>query len=595
VPDPSTTTELLDRADAERAAGRGAEAARLYDQAAVQAREAADLSPWTRAVLGAASVQVFGPEPGRLPALLYDVLVRTTEVADRSRLAAALARTWVYAGQAARGTQYADEAVESASKSGDLALRADALDAALAAHWGPDDLPARIRLAAELDEVAAHVVEPDARLQAHLWSLQVACEQLDVAGMNRQLRALELLGEESPKAMFFAASRRLMHDVLLGRTDTTEQLIATAARAAEQAFIPDAPMVLKAMAAYATALAGDALLPTDQALGCETIALAEGTVALYAEAAYLWIRTSEPERARPLVGTFQPAVLEDLPRDVNWLLILQCVLEVALALDDRTLIDTAARLLTPYADRAVINGGAVMFHGTTDDTLSRAWDVLSRAEEAAEARERALRTYERIGAAHWRDRLLAWVPAVADPRSAHLHPEPGGLWRIGHQATPVPALRGFGYLHALVQRPRHEISALDLAGGGGPVVLESGLGEVADRRALAAYRERLADLDDELAEAEAWADAGRTTAAREERQALLDELGRAAGLGGRPRTTGSSEERARVAVKKAITTAIDRIAAIDADLGSHLRSAVRTGLACSYEPDPGVQLTWVLD
>ncbi|MCW2856840.1 MAG: hypothetical protein JWR52_2455 [Marmoricola sp.] len=597
MPASLSTVELLDRADTERAAGRGAEAARLYGEAALLAREAADLGPWTRAALGAASVQIFGPEPGRLPALLYDVLARTTDHADRSRLAAALARCWVYAGQAVRGAGFADEAVTNARESGDPVLLADALDASLAAHWGPDDLATRVRLAGELDEVAAHVMEPDARLQARLWGLQVACEQLDVTGMNRQLRALELLGEESPKAMFFAASRRLMHDVLLGRSDTATRLITVATDAAQRAFVPDTWMVLKAMAAYAVVIAGDEPLAEEQALECETLALTEGTIALYAEAAYLWIGAGRPDRAGALVAAFGGTALDELPQDVNWLLIVQCVLEVALALDDRGLIETASRLLSPYADRAVINGGAVMFHGTTDDTLSRAWSVLGRADEAARARDRALRTYERIGAARWRDRLRARGPAEASvgPRSAHLHPEPGGLWRIGSQATAVPALRGFGYLRELVRRPRCEIGALDLAGGGGPVVVESGLGELADRRALAAYRERLRDLDDELAEAEAWADEGRATATRAERQALLDELGRAAGLGGRPRTTGSSEERARVAVKKAITAAIERIATIDADLAAHLRSAVRTGLACSYEPDPAAQLTWVLD
>ncbi|MCW2755830.1 MAG: hypothetical protein JWQ32_3241 [Marmoricola sp.] len=597
-PDVTSTVELLDRADTERAAGRGAEAARLYGEAALLAREAADLILWTRAALGAASVQIFGPEPGRLPALLYDVLVRTTDRADRCRLAAALARCWVYAGQAARGAGFADEAVAAARESGDPVLLADALDASLAAHWGPGDLDVRVRLAAELDEVAAHVVQPDARLQAHLWGLQVACEQLDVTGMNRQLRALELLGEESAKAMFFAASRRLMHDILLGRSDTATRLIAVATDAAQRAFVPDAWMVLQAMAAYAVVIAGDEPLAEQQAQECETLALAEGTIALYAEAAYLWIGAGRPDRAGALVAAFGGTALDELPQDVNWLLILQCVLEVALALDDRDLIETASRLLSPYADRAVINGGAVMFHGTTDDTLSRAWAVLGRDDEAAQARDRALHTYERIGAARWRDRLLrARRPAEAavGSGSAHLHQEPGGLWRIGSQATAVPALRGFGYLRELVRRPRCEISALDLAGGGGPVVVESGLGELTDRRALAAYRERLRDLDDELAEAEAWADEGRATATRAERQALLDELGRAAGLGGRPRTTGSSEERARVAVKKAITAAIDRIATIDADLAAHLRSAVRTGLACSYEPDPAVRLTWVLD
>ena len=117
--------------------------------------------------------------------------------------------------------QFADEAVERADRVGVPELVADCLDAALATHWGPDELQARVELATRLDDVAAHVLDPDVRLQAHLWGLQVACETLDVQAIHRQMRALERLGEESPRALFFAASRRLMLDLLRGRTDTS--------------------------------------------------------------------------------------------------------------------------------------------------------------------------------------------------------------------------------------------------------------------------------------------------------------------------------------------------------------------------------------
>src|SRR6185437_4036014 len=119
-------------------------------------------------------------EPGRLPAQLYDVLARTTDDATRARLGAALARCWSYAGHAARAVRFADEAVDRAQQVGVPALLADCLDAALAAHWGPDELEVRRILAGQLDDAAAHVLDPDARLQAHLWGLQVACETLDV-------------------------------------------------------------------------------------------------------------------------------------------------------------------------------------------------------------------------------------------------------------------------------------------------------------------------------------------------------------------------------------------------------------------------------
>ena len=596
-----TVRDLLDRAGTARAAGRGETAARLYDEAATRCQADGDLDGWTQAVLGAASVYLFGAEPGKLPAQLYDVLARTTDDGTRARLAAALARCWAYAGQAPRAIQFADEAVDRAQRAGSAELVADCLDAALAAHWGPDELDMRRSLAARLDEVAAHVLDPGARLQAHLWGLQVACEALDVQAIHRQMRALELLGEESARALFFAASRRLMLDLLRGRTDTTAQLTSIAAAAAEQASLADAWMVLKAMDAYSAAFSGDTATCAAGAAECEAFALAEGVTAVCAEAAFLWVCAGQPDRARALVRTFHGRVLDDLPPDVNWLLVLQCVLEAALAAGDREVVAKTAGLLSPYEGRAVFNAGAVMFHGVTDDTLARAAALLGDPDRAARLRSQALATYERLGAQWWRDRLATSRPPVQDaPRGSppvHLHPVPGGLWLIGPEGAAVPLrpLRGFGYLRELLRRPGQQVAALDLVGAGTGVAVESGLGDLLDTQALRAYRERLRDLDRELTEAEEWSDLGRLDALRTERDALLHELARATGLGGRARTTGSSQERARVAVRKAISAATNRIATVNQPLARHLQAGIRTGLNCSYQPYPADNLNWVLD
>ncbi|GAA4361244.1 hypothetical protein [Angustibacter luteus] len=598
----TVVTDLLDRADAERAAGRGETAAGLYDQAVAAARADDDLPGWTRAVLGAASLYVFGAEPGKIPAQLYDVLARTEADADRARLAAALARCWGYAGHPERGAPFASEAVQRAERDGAADLLADCLDAALAVHWGPDELDVRQAMVARLDEVAAHVLEPDVRLQAHLWGLQVACEVLEMQAVHRHLRALERLGEESPRALFFAASRRLMLDLLRGRTDTAPQLTKVASAAGEQAGLADAWLVLKAMEAYSAAQSGDSRTCAAAAAEGEAFALAEGVPAVCAEMAYLWVCADRLDRAQALVHTFRGAVLADLPRDVNWLLTLQCVLEAALAVDDDEVVETAAGLLAPYEGRAVMNAGAVMFHGLTDDTLARAAARRGDHQVADRLRANALATYDRVGAQWWRDRLASWSPPERPApslgvRPVHLHPERGGLWRIGPDdaAVTLRPLRGFGYLRELVRRPHQPVSALDLVGAGTGVVVESGLGEVADPQAIAAYRERLRELEGELAEAAEWADLGRAEVARRERDALLDEVARSTGLHGRARTTGSSQERARVAVQKAITVAVERIGSVDERLGQHLRGSIRTGLQCTYEPRDDDQVGWILD
>jgi hypothetical protein len=260
------------------------------------------------------------------------------------------------------------------------------------------------------------------------------------------------------------------------------------------------------------------------------------------------------------------------------------------------------RLLAPYEDRAVINAGAVMFHGVTDDTLARAAWALGDPDTAGRLRTRALATYERLGAQWWRNRLDAWLPVALDDVSpdqqlAHLRPMPDGLWLVGTAGatTPLRSLRGFNYLRELLRRPGQPVSALDLVGAGTGVVAESGLGELVDRQALTEYRQRLKELDTDLAEAEDWADTGRLDALRSERDALLSEIGHGTGLYGRTRTTGSSHERARVAVQKALSAATNRIATIDEPLARHLQTSIHTGLTCRYEPEPSHPLVWVLD
>ena len=91
-----------------------------------------------------------------------------------------------------------------------------------------------------------------------------------------------------------------------------------------------------------------------------------------------------------------------------------------------------------------------------------------------------------------------------------------------------------------------------------------------------------------------WVDTGRAAKLAAERDALLGQVRAATGLGGRPRVPGSVHERARIAVRKAIVNAIDRIAAADPPLGRLLSDTVTTGGICRYDPDPDRPVRWVL-
>ena len=74
------------------------EAARAaHCDAFVAARAADDVDAMAAAALGLASLQRFGGPGGRTPALLHEAyLAAADSSAMRARLAAALARSWVY-------------------------------------------------------------------------------------------------------------------------------------------------------------------------------------------------------------------------------------------------------------------------------------------------------------------------------------------------------------------------------------------------------------------------------------------------------------------------------------------------------------------
>jgi len=105
-------------------------------------------------------------------------------------------------------------------------------------------------------------------------------------------------------------------------------------------------------------------------------------------------------------------------------------------------------------------------------------------------------------------------------------------------------------------------------------------------------RARLADLGEDIAEAESWNDPERAARARAERDVLLRELAAAAGPAGQPRLLGDQSERARKTVTARIRDIISRIEQVHPALASHLSESITTGTRCSYSPPTPV--TWRL-
>jgi len=227
------------------------------------------------------------------------------------------------------------------------------------------------------------------------------------------------------------------------------------------------------------------------------------------------------------------------------------------------------------------------------------------ADDARGHLESALGHGERLGMPEVVTRARALLDAPAARDGASRRPVPsstpaspaftlaraGAEWTVSHggRSFRVRDVRGMTMVARLVERPGVELHAVDVAADAAspetPAVVDLGdAGEVLDRKARSAYKRRLADLRDELEEANGFHDEGRVAKLEHEIEMLTAQIAGAVGLGGRERRAGTAAERARITVQRRVREAIRKIAEHDADLGRHLDWAIRTGTYCAYEP-----------
>jgi pimeloyl-ACP methyl ester carboxylesterase len=189
------------------------------------------------------------------------------------------------------------------------------------------------------------------------------------------------------------------------------------------------------------------------------------------------------------------------------------------------------------------------------------------------------------------DAILAFFAAAASRRvpsaaTGELRRD-GEVWRLrfgGRQAL-LRDCKGLADLVRLLEQPGEHIHVLDLVGADPAERRDAARGDVTvDRQALADYRHRLDEIDDELANAESCADLGRVGRLAAEREALLHQLAADTGRKGRARRLNDPVERARKAVTARLRDAIRRVKAADPALGEHLEEAIQTGVYCTYRP-----------
>jgi hypothetical protein len=399
---------LLRRGRTARVNGDEDGARAAFARAFELARDQRDPEAMGQAALGLAGGYMSGTHFGRVPAFLFEAHALATGP-TRTRLAVALARAWAYSGDTDRAVPFAAEAIAGAETSGDPAALAEALDAQLLVHWGPDDLAERLRITARLDDTVAHLADPEARMSAHLWRMTTAMEMLDMPTVRRQLRALATLADETGAARirFFSEARNGMHALVVGDLDAARRHRLAAIAAGTAAGEPDVLAIDHALGSVIAAQSGDrpAIVAEAEAYERTGRELAHKTVAV--ESIPLWVAAQELDRARSQLRQVVGSGLDAIPRDGDWLLVVTCLTESAAATGELELAAEGYALLEPYAGRGVANGGAAAFNGVVDGYLSAAAAALGHHDDGRHWAQRAAELAERFGAVWWTRRYRA--------------------------------------------------------------------------------------------------------------------------------------------------------------------------------------------
>jgi len=223
--------------------------------------------------------------------------------------------------------------------------------------------------------------------------------------------------------------------------------------------------------------------------------------------------------------------------------------------------------------------------------------------------ESAIETYRRIGAGQrWIDRTLAQKARALAGSSAEqrsnavskcIFQRDGEYWTTAYEgdSAKVRDRGGMLFIAQLLGRPGENISAIEMftaiGATAGTSLQQDGLrgaadlgdaGEKFDALALSSYRRRIAELENEIDNADASRDFDAAARARAERDALVQEIASGTNLHGGLRRAASHRERARVNVTRQIKSAIESIRKVNPALGRHLANSIYTGSSCRYAP-----------
>ena len=597
--------------------------------AADLAASADEAGPLVRLALTAPSRAEFLEVDTGLVRLLELAVPQAPDDAARARLLARLAHELLGDYSAGpRRRALADEALKLARDCGEPQVLAEVLDARLHALWDAHGAEDRLAAASEIIDLARAADDDGRERHGMFWRFVALMELAQVAEAESALaafhRAAAVAGDG--QAVVMATARHAMLATFRGRFGEAAQLIGEVAAEGRRAGLADTERLVATLNTEIAFYGGPAAAPftVDQMR-----ALARrlpGHLMEASVAAWLMV-TGRTQEAQAEMDRVLPAVLAGSgPRQLGAAAMLAFVAAQA---GDASAAAQLREALLPYRGRLVVFGGANSCMGPVSVFLGLLATRLGLLDEAVKCLNDATAFAEKAGAlpglalglqaaavalslrqapgdqqkaSTCQARACEIAERLGVPELLDRFTPTAGQWSLRRdgqdwllQAGPEHARlqdsRGLHYLRALLAAPGSEIPALDLVAGR-PGLVPSGSGPLLDATARSTYRQRIRQLDDELAAADRTGDSIAAEQAYRERQALISELRRAAGLAGRPRRASADAERARVNVTRTLRATIDRISLAAPIAGAHLASSIRTGTMCRYQPAPGGPDRW---
>jgi len=499
--------------------------------------------------------------------------------------------------------------------------------------WGPDTVTRGLPISVEALELCERTNDVELGMQVRLWRISLLLELDDPVRADEEIEAFGATARRlgQPRMLAFDPLHRAMAAHLRGDFADADRFTAEAVAWSRDVPGSMGPIIAEAQTLHVRRTQGRHLdlEPRVRKAADRLPAMCQWRCGL----ALVLGELGREDEARRELEHLAANDFGDVPRDALWIVSLALLAELCALLHDRPRARRLYELMVPYEGRNVVWMGAAylgpvarylgllaMTNGEDERALGHLETARAAAErmgarpmvvltalEAAEVlarrdapgdRQRGRALVQRVlddpvtqrmegalaRAVYLRARLEHVVAAADNGGSSRqlracLRREQD-VWLLGFQGRSLhlPDAKGLHHLATLLASPGTPVASVALAGEADGAMNAAGNARAA--------RERATELEEELAEAQAFNDPERIASARARIESLATEL---AGPGA---ARGAAEERARINVTRAIKASLKRIAEHEPELGRLLQRMVHTGNSCRYQPDPGVPLEW---